>query len=78
MNSEENLDPPKNIYKNIKTLIISALTFVSALAWNSAFQNFFERNKLLNKGGPWIYAIAVTIVTILLLFGINELDFFLS
>tara|TARA_B100001123_G_C15293540_1_gene1018316 strand:+ start:945 stop:1181 length:237 start_codon:yes stop_codon:yes gene_type:complete len=78
MNSEENLDPHKNIYKNIKTLIISALTFVSALAWNSAFQNFFERNKLLNKGGPWIYAIAVTIVTIFLLFGINELDFFLS
>lgn len=75
---EEKLDSNQNIYKNIKTLIISALTFVSALAWNSAFQNFFERNKLLNKGGPWIYASAVTIVTLLLLLGINKLDNFLS
>ena len=75
---EEKLDPNQNIYKNIKTLIISALTFVSALAWNSAFQKFFERNKLLNKGGPWIYASAVTIITLLLLLGINRLDTFLS
>ena len=75
---EEKLDPNQNIYKNIKTLIISALTFVSALAWNSAFQNFFERNKLLNKGGPWIYASVVTIITLLLLLGINRLDTFLS
>ena len=75
---EEKLDPNQNIYKNIKTLIISALTFVAALAWNSAFQNFFERNKLLNKGGPWIYACAITIITLLSLFGINKLDIFLS
>ena len=75
---EEKLDPNQNIYKNIKTLIISALTFVSALAWNSAFQNFFERNKLLNKGGPWIYAFAITIITLLSLFSINKLDIFLS
>ena len=75
---EEKLDPNQNLYKNIKTLIISALTFVSALAWNSAFQNFFERNKLLNKGCPWIYASAVTIITLLLLLGIHRLDNFLS
>ena len=75
---KEKLDPNQNLYKNIKTLIISALTFVSALAWNSAFQNFFERNKLLNKGGPWIYASAVTIITLLLLLGIHRLDNFLS
>lgn len=75
---KEKLDPNQNIYKNIKTLIISALTFVSALAWNSAFQIFFERNKLLNKGGPWIYASAVTIITLLLLLGIHKLDNFLS
>lgn len=75
---EEKLDPNQNLYKNIKTLIISALTFVSALAWNSAFQNFFERNKLLNKGGPWIYASSVTIITLLLLLGIHRLDNFLS
>ena len=75
---EERVDSNIKFYKNLEKIMISALSFVSALAWNSAFQNFFERNKLLNKGGPWIYAIGVTIITLLLIFGINKLDIFLS
>jgi|TARA_B110000902_G_C13937965_1_gene448577 hypothetical protein len=75
---EEKLDSNANFIKNVEKILISALSFVSALAWNSAFQNLFERNKYFNKGGPWIYAICVTIITLLLIFGINKLDIFLS
>jgi len=73
---EEKLDPRDKLYKTIEKLLISSLSFVAALAWNSAFQKFFERNKLLNTGGPWIYAVSITIITIMLLFGINKLDIF--
>lgn len=50
--------------KKLTTIIITSLSLVSALAWDSAFQNFFKKNKLINKGGPWLYAIIVTILTV--------------
>ena len=45
------------VWLQTKTLIIGAVAFISALAWNSAFQNLFNHVPYLNKGGPWIYAI---------------------
>ena len=44
--------------------IIPALGLVIALAWNSAFQNFFQNNSYLNSQGPWLYAIMVTTIII--------------
>ena len=46
---EEKLDSNANFIKNVEKILISALSFVSALAWNSAFQNLFERNKFLKN-----------------------------
>ena len=56
-----------SIGKEISKLIITALGFVTALAWNDAFQNFFKKNKYLNSYGPWVYAIIITIITVLIL-----------
>ena len=66
------IDDPKSlkgginsIGKEISKLIITALGFVTALAWNDAFQNFFKNNRYLNAYGPWVYAIIVTIITVI-------------
>ena len=45
-------------------LLITSLSFVTALAWNSAFQNLFERIPFLKRGGPWVYAILLTLMVI--------------
>ena len=48
--------------------LVGASSLIVALAWNSAFQKYFEHNKFLKNKGPWIYAIAVTfLVTIVML-----------
>ena len=53
-----------HIQSETEALIIASLSFVAALAWNAAFQNLFASTPLLNKGGPWIYAVAVTLIGI--------------
>ena len=47
--------------------VVTALGLVVALAWNSAFQNFFQKNKYLTSHGPWVYAIIVTLIIILII-----------
>ena len=42
--------------------IIPDLGLVIAIAWNSAFQNYFDNNEELKKHGPWAYAFIVTII----------------
>ncbi len=49
----------------IVTLITGAFGFVAALAWNSAMQKWFEQQDWLARGGPWIYAVLVTIIAVL-------------
>ena len=49
------------------TLIIGALTLVAGLAWNDAFKHLFNNSKYLNKFGPWVYAILVTVIVILII-----------
>jgi hypothetical protein len=44
----------------------AAVILVAALAWNSAFQSTFERVSWLHRFGPWVYAIVVTILAVLL------------
>lgn len=55
-----------NIIEQSITLITNSLGLVVALAWNNAFQNLFKYNKILEKYGPWVYAIIVTIIIIIL------------
>ena len=49
---------------DVSKLILGALSFVTALAWNSAFQSYFEKNKYLSSYGPWVYAILITLIVI--------------
>ncbi len=78
MDRHKNYDSDDNIYKNLQRVIISSLSFVSALAWNSAFQNFFESSKFFNRGGKWIYAISITIITLLCLYTLEHANNILS
>ncbi len=54
----------KEIWWDIQTLLIASLSFVTALAWNSAFQHLFENTPFLKKSGPWIYALLITLIGI--------------
>ena len=59
-----NISISKTLISKHIEYIIPALGLVIALAWNSAFQNFFHNNKYLNSQGPWLYAIMVTTIII--------------
>ena len=61
------------VLRKIYYLIVTALSLVSALAWNSAFQNFFQHNKFLKHRGPWIYALIISAITIGLIIGFTKL-----
>ena len=45
-------------------VFISSFSFVTALAWNSAFQTTFESISELNLIGPWIYALVITFICV--------------
>ena len=44
-----------------------ALTLVVALAWNSAFTEYFKNNPRLQALGPWLYAFIVTAVVVMIM-----------
>jgi hypothetical protein len=46
-------------------LVAGTLVFLAALAWNSAAQEELNKKKSLKHGGPWVFAIIVTILAIL-------------
>ncbi len=50
--------------EQLAQLITAAFGFVAALAWNSAIQKWFESQPFLTKGGPWVYAIFVTVIAV--------------
>lgn len=77
------LNPAEDAQKSVSTtlrLIISALTLVSALAWNEAIKGLFELMKadpLLAKAGvftPFIYAILVTVLTVYIINRLEKLE----
>lgn len=47
-------------------ILLTSLTFVCGLAWNTAIVSLFEQVTILRAGGPWVYAILVTVLTALL------------
>lgn len=82
-NTLQVLNPLEDINESVSTtfkLVISALTLVSALAWNEAIKGIFEllkENELLKNTGflaPFIYAILVTILTILVINRISKIE----
>jgi hypothetical protein len=54
----------KEVINKISDLVTTAFGIVAALAWNTAIQAFFEGQKALKAGGPWLYAIIVTIIAV--------------
>ena len=54
----------QQVVKQIVVLISAALSFVAGLAWNDVITAEFEKYPKLKEYGPWIYAIAVTILAI--------------
>ena len=57
--------------EDVRILIASSLVLVATLAWNEAFRNFFKRQKSLNRYGPWVYAVLVTVICTTLLSAVN-------
>ena len=57
----------KNTISVIIIFVSSAMALVVALAWNEAFKDLFESNKELKKYGPWVYAILVTLICVLVI-----------
>ena len=55
----------KEIIKQLATLVTTAFGLVAALAWNAAIQGWFESQETLRAGGPWLYAILVTVLAVL-------------
>jgi hypothetical protein len=47
--------------------IIPALGLVTALAWDSAFKKLFEENEEIKKYGPWVYAIVLTMIILIII-----------
>ena len=64
----------KDVLEKVSALIIAAFGLVAALAWNDAIKALFAGPCgsegagalcTLSSGGPWVYAIIVTIIAVL-------------
>lgn len=64
--------PAREFISDYLEYLIGASSFIVALAWNSAFQKYFEHSKFLKNSGPWIYAIAITFLITMTMFIIKK------
>lgn len=64
----------KDVVEKLSALVIAAFGLVAALAWNDAIKSLFVGPCgsegagalcTLSTGGPWLYAILVTILAVL-------------
>ncbi len=58
----------KEVIEKLAALITAAFGLVAALAWNEAIRSLFAEGGalyFLSQGGPWIYAILVTILAVI-------------
>ena len=66
----------KEIITQVSTLVSAAFGFVAALAWNTAIQSLFAVGGALHflaDYGPWVYAVFVTAVAVLVTIYIGRL-----
>ena len=77
------INPLEDAKEGVSTtfkLLTSALTLVSALAWNDAIKGIFEmlkEDQYLKQAGMWapfIYAILVTFVTVIIINRLNKIQ----
>jgi len=72
----------KEVIEKLAALITAAFGLVAALAWNDAIRALFigpcgTENAgalcTLSSGGPWVYAIIITIVAVIAAIGIGKI-----
>ncbi|MFT4303476.1 MAG: DUF5654 family protein [Candidatus Woesearchaeota archaeon] len=72
----------KRVLERLATLMIGAFGLVAALAWNDAVRGLFagpcgseKAGPLcfISQGGPWIYAVVVTIIAVIATMWIGKL-----
>ena len=61
------------IINRMDALATTAMGMVTALAWNSAFTQFFDSHPVIKRYGPWAYALIVTIIAVLYVTIMNKL-----
>jgi len=65
----------KEVIEKISALIVTAFGLVAALAWNEAIKSLFQEGGLLYflaDGGPWVYAVLVTIFAVIMTIWIGK------
>ena len=66
----------KEVVEKLAALGTAAFGLVAALAWNEAITSLFREGGalyFLASGGPWIYAIVVTVVAVFATIKIGKL-----
>ena len=61
------------IIEKIAALITAAFGLVAALAWNAAIQDWFAKNFPAESAGPWLYAIVITIIAVVMTIWIGRI-----
>ncbi|MFH1275673.1 MAG: DUF5654 family protein [Candidatus Woesearchaeota archaeon] len=73
----------KDVMEKVSALIIAAFGLVAALAWNDAIKALFVGPCgtegagalcMLSAGGPWVYAIFVTVLAVLATIWIGKIS----
>ena len=57
----------------VAELITASLSLTAALAWNSAFQKTIDEYPSLKKSGPWVYAVLITAVSVVIITSLTHL-----
>ena len=61
------------IFDAFEKLIVGAMAMIAALAWNEAFKSMFdEHGGVLKKFGPWMYAVVITFISIIVTVGLAK------
>jgi TRAP-type C4-dicarboxylate transport system permease small subunit len=61
------------IIEKIAALITAAFGLIAALAWNTAIQAWFTANFPAESVGPWLYAIVITIIAVVITIWIGRI-----
>ena len=57
----------------VVALITASLSLISALAWHTAFQKTIDETPSLKKSGPWVYAILITGVSVIVITSLTQI-----
>lgn len=65
----------KDVIEKLAALITAAFGLVAALAWNDAIKSLFMEGGalyMISSGGPWAYAILVTVLAVIMTIWIGK------